>query len=148
MNIYSLIGGKHGVAPGSGSSRRKPVAPQWFNPSWHDDSDDDNDQVINGVCVFQNAINYSGSKERLEPNSPSEATKPKPFGSREGSIEGKSDEEGDNFHAGKVKEELKEEEEKINTGADQVAAESAEEAEKPQVTTLKEEVESDAEAMD
>jgi len=42
----------------SGSSRRrKPVAPQWLNPSWHDDSDDD-EVLINGVCVVQNPLNY------------------------------------------------------------------------------------------
>jgi len=82
-------GGVHG----SGSSRRKPVAPQWFNPSWHDDSDDE--EVINGVCVFQNALNFSANKDtvRVEPASPSEAAKNDFPRSREGSVGGAEEQE-------------------------------------------------------
>jgi hypothetical protein len=69
---------KSGVACGSGSSRRKPVAPQWFNPSWHDDSDDE-EVLINGVCVLQNPLNYGKGVNkdtlRVEPTSPAEPPK-------------------------------------------------------------------------
>ncbi|XP_035708595.1 homeobox protein cut isoform X3 [Folsomia candida] len=155
-------GGKHGVAPGSGSSRRKPVAPQWFNPSWHDDSDDE--EVINGVCVFQNAINYSGNKERPEPNSPSEAVKPKYVDSREGSIVGgKSDEEESHEpQEAKVKAEKEStpEQKDIIPGAhaatvaavaaadDDEEEEDGDKEEKREQVQLKEEVESDDENGD
>ncbi|XP_046682036.1 homeobox protein cut isoform X3 [Homalodisca vitripennis] len=33
----------------SGSSRRKPAAPQWVNPDWQEESE----VIINGVCVMQ-----------------------------------------------------------------------------------------------
>jgi hypothetical protein len=104
-------GGLHGSG---GSSRRKPVAPQWFNPSWHDDSDDE--EVINGVCVFQNALNFSANKDtvRVEPTSPSEAAKNPYPGSHEGSVaEDKSDDEAEGPENKSVKEERKDEEDEV-----------------------------------
>jgi len=52
--------GKANSGNTSGSSRRKPVAPQWLNPSWHDDSEDE-EILINGVCVVQNSMSYEKS---------------------------------------------------------------------------------------
>lgn len=63
------------------SSRRKPAAPQWVNPDWQDDKTpstgvapkipNENEVIINGVCVMQQAADYSrlGSEEtvRIEP---------------------------------------------------------------------------------
>ncbi|XP_055677751.1 homeobox protein cut isoform X8 [Lutzomyia longipalpis] len=51
------------------SSRRKPAAPQWVNPDWQDDkkppsaaggaSTREEEVIINGVCVMQQAADYS-----------------------------------------------------------------------------------------
>lgn len=76
MQFDICISGKLGVGvSSSGSSRRKPVAPQWFNPSWHDDSDDE-EVLINGVCVFQNPTPFGSSGKssiKMEPSLPSKA---------------------------------------------------------------------------
>lgn len=143
-HFFVNSGGKHGVVSGSGSSRRKPVAPQWFNPSWHDDSDDE--EVINGVCVFQNVVNYSSSsKEKPEPNSPSEATKPnKCVDSREGSIIGKSGEDEESHEVKmKTEKEIIPEENKDVPGAHTADTEGKNDDEK-----VKEEVESENENGD
>ena len=43
------------------TSRRKPLAPQWLNPTWDEEQKDasfedkdDGDRTINGVCVVNN----------------------------------------------------------------------------------------------
>lgn len=50
----------------SGSSRRKPAAPQWVNPDWQEESE----VIINGVCVMQ-TDDYERGREgetiRVEP---------------------------------------------------------------------------------
>nr|XP_018911526.1 PREDICTED: homeobox protein cut isoform X2 [Bemisia tabaci] len=47
------------------SSRRKPVAPQWVNPDWQEESE----VIINGVCVMQTDYNEHRDSEtvRVEP---------------------------------------------------------------------------------
>lgn len=42
------------------------MAPQWFNPSWHDDSDDE-EVLINGVCVMQNPLGFKGTTPAASP---------------------------------------------------------------------------------
>lgn len=63
------------------TNRRKPVAPQWVNPVWQDDKKPaagaagsaisrEDEVIINGVCVMQQAADYSRSTEetvRVEP---------------------------------------------------------------------------------
>ncbi|GAB0091664.1 Homeobox protein cut [Sergentomyia squamirostris] len=61
------------------SSRRKPAAPQWVNPDWQDDKKPpasggatrDEEVIINGVCVMQQAADYSRTSGeetvRIEP---------------------------------------------------------------------------------
>lgn len=58
------------------TNRRKPAAPQWVNPVWHQDDKKstpktaaEDEVIINGVCVMQQAADYSRSEEtvRIEP---------------------------------------------------------------------------------
>lgn len=68
------------IQASSRTSRRKPAAPQWVNPVWQDDKKPANTNItgrtpaedeiiINGVCVMQQATDYSRDEEtvRIEP---------------------------------------------------------------------------------
>lgn len=68
------------IQASSRTSRRKPAAPQWVNPVWQDDKKPANasatgrtpaedEVIINGVCVMQQATDYSRDEEtvRIEP---------------------------------------------------------------------------------
>ncbi|XP_059622161.1 homeobox protein cut isoform X3 [Phlebotomus argentipes] len=65
------------------SSRRKPAAPQWVNPDWQDDKKPpaaggprEEEVIINGVCVMQQAADYSRAAGeetvRIEPQAVAE----------------------------------------------------------------------------
>ncbi|XP_055698628.1 homeobox protein cut isoform X7 [Phlebotomus papatasi] len=66
------------------SSRRKPAAPQWVNPDWQDDKKPptaagttrEEEVIINGVCVMQQAADYSRTAGeetvRIEPQAVAE----------------------------------------------------------------------------
>lgn len=64
------------IQASSRSSRRKPAAPQWVNPVWQDDKKSqpagavrppaDDEVIINGVCVMQQAADFSRTDEETE----------------------------------------------------------------------------------
>lgn len=73
------------VAASLRTSRRKPAAPQWVNPVWQDDKkpgsatapiiSQEDEVIINGVCVMQQAADYSRSQVetvRIEPQAVSD----------------------------------------------------------------------------
>ncbi|XP_049878874.1 homeobox protein cut isoform X6 [Pectinophora gossypiella] len=62
----------------SRSSRRKPAAPQWVNPSWQEDKPRNPDEVIiNGVCVMR-SDDFRRSAERTVRVEPSPAPPARP----------------------------------------------------------------------
>ncbi|CAL4090804.1 unnamed protein product, partial [Meganyctiphanes norvegica] len=60
------------------SSRRKPAAPQWVNPSWQESESKEREVIINGVCVMQTADDYRLREQetvRIEPTPVDEANR-------------------------------------------------------------------------
>lgn len=93
------------IQASSRSSRRKPVAPQWVNPVWQDNKipsksnsvighiPTDDEVIINGVCVMQQATDYNrdGETIRIEPQAVSAL-----FNNDEKKVSIQKDEAGDN----------------------------------------------------
>lgn len=68
--------GRGAPSPVARSSRRKPAAPQWVNPSWATgDSSKEREVIINGVCVMQTDDYRLREQEtvRIEPTPVDEA---------------------------------------------------------------------------